>query len=52
VPLPLLAAVGAGVADCRLLLFVDDDELEVVVVPVEVEVFRAVLVEVDDDLPA
>ncbi|HEV2013011.1 MAG TPA: hypothetical protein VGR77_03880 [Candidatus Dormibacteraeota bacterium] len=51
-PLPLLAVLGAGVADCRLLLFVDDAELELVVVAVDVVVFRAVLEELDDDLPA
>jgi hypothetical protein len=56
VPLPLLAALGAGVADSRLLLvvelwleeLVDDAALELV----DVVVFRAVLEEVDDDLPA
>jgi hypothetical protein len=48
VPVPLLAALGTGVADTRLLLFVDDAALEVV----DVVVFRAVLEEPDDDLPA
>jgi hypothetical protein len=52
VPLPLLAVLGAGVADCKLLLFVDDAELEVVVVAVDVVVFRAVPDEPADDLPA
>ena len=51
-PLPLLAVLGAGVADCRLLLFVDDAELELVVVAVDIVVFRAVPEELDDDLPA
>ncbi|MDQ6714135.1 MAG: hypothetical protein M3077_08875 [Candidatus Dormibacteraeota bacterium] len=50
-PLPLLAVLGAGVADCRLLLFVDDAELEPVVVAVDDVVFRAVLEELGD-LPA
>jgi hypothetical protein len=52
VPLPLLAVLGAGVADCRLLLFVDDAELALVVVAVDDVVFRAVLEELGDDLPA
>jgi hypothetical protein len=52
VPLPLLAVLGAGVADRRLLLFVDDAELELVVVAVDDVVFRAVLEELGDDLPA
>jgi hypothetical protein len=52
VPLPLLAVLGAGVADCRPLLFADDAELELVVVAVDVVVFRAVLEELGDDLPA
>jgi hypothetical protein len=52
VPLPLLAVLGAGVADWRLLLFVDDAEFEVVVVAVDVVVFRAVPEELADDLPA
>lgn len=51
-PLPLLAALGTAVADCRLLLFVDDAELELVVVAVDDVVFRAVLEELGDDLPA
>ena len=44
--------LGAGVADCRLLLFVDDAELELVVVAVEDVVLRAVPEELDDDVPA
>jgi hypothetical protein len=48
VPLPLLPVVGAGVG-CRPLLVVV--ELELVVVS-DVVPFRAVLEELDDDLPA
>jgi hypothetical protein len=51
VPLPLLPVVGACV-DCRLLLLVEpwleevvDDELELVVVPLDVVVLSAVLEE-------
>jgi hypothetical protein len=49
VPLPLLPLVGACVVDCRLPLLVV--ELELLVVPLDV-VSRAVLEELDDDLPA
>jgi hypothetical protein len=49
VPLPLLPVVGACV-DCRLVLLLVELELSVAVV--DVVAFRAVLEELDDDLPA
>ena len=49
VPLPVVPVVGAGVADCKLLLVVAD-ELELVVVPVVVVALNAV--PLDEDLPA
>jgi hypothetical protein len=50
VPLPLLPVVGACGADCRPLLLLVVDELELLVVSVVVVVVSAVLL--DEDFPA